>query len=421
MAAPDDRTGGATLARRLARRPAPSSWLFLAVAGLYELSPAARASWDQLAPSLPAAGPPAILLVASLFGLGFHHVRLAALCTLLAAVLWLADPPGATAATDPQAVLFMLALNLAWIGLWPTRARLAWRWLAGLLLIAVQAATAGLWAPAASSLVAGATERFGLGAADVWLPAGTLLGLLPWIARAVLAGAGLPLAVVWSCLCAEVVVRATGDPSSRQELYAWLAAAVLLLAVAEASYRLAYTDELTGLPGRRALADALAHARGDFALAIVDIDHFKSFNDRHGHDVGDQVLRRVAGELRTVSGSGAYRHGGEEFVLVFARAGPAEAEQALERLRRQISARRFTVRAADRPRRRPASLKPAAGQQQRKITVSIGLAGSRPGDRSALAVLERADQALYRAKRAGRNRLVVAGRRAAPTRRRATG
>jgi diguanylate cyclase (GGDEF)-like protein len=309
--------------------------------------------------------------------------------------------------------------------MWPPRARFAGRWLAGLLVIAAQAATAALWAPAVSALAARTAaelmvDRIG-DTTGVLVAAGALVGLLPWIVRAGLGRASLPLSVVWSCLGAGMVVLASREPAGRPELYAWLTAIVVLLALAEASYRLAYTDELTGLPGRRALIDALERLRGEFALAVVDVDHFKGFNDRYGHEVGDQVLRRVAGELRTVSGADAYRHGGEEFALVFARGGSAEAEPALERLRRQISARRFTVRAAGRPRRRPTSPRSAVGRQQRTITVSIGLAGARPRDRNALEVLERADQALYRAKRAGRNRVVVAGRRAGSAGRRSTG
>lgn len=81
---------------------------------------------------------------------------------------------------------------------------------------------------------------------------------------------------------------------------------------------MAYQDELTSLPGRRALKEYLLKLGSEYTIAMFDIDHFKKFNDTHGHDVGDQVLRMVASKLATVSGRGkSFRYGGEEFTLVF--------------------------------------------------------------------------------------------------------
>ena len=87
---------------------------------------------------------------------------------------------------------------------------------------------------------------------------------------------------------------------------------------------MAYDDELTGLPARRALNEALTRLRGVYTVAMVDIDHFKRFNDEHGHDVGDQLLRMVGARVGEVRGGGrAFRYGGEEFAVLFPGSGRA--------------------------------------------------------------------------------------------------
>jgi len=108
-----------------------------------------------------------------------------------------------------------------------------------------------------------------------------------------------------------------------------LAGIVLLTAVAQESYRLAFIDELTGLPGRRALMHDLTALRGVYTVAMLDVDHFKKFNDTYGHDVGDQVLKMVAAQMMRVTGGGrAFRYGGEEFTVLFPRKGAEEAGPA---------------------------------------------------------------------------------------------
>src|SRR5207247_4379588 len=99
--------------------------------------------------------------------------------------------------------------------------------------------------------------------------------------------------------------------------YMGAAGLILVSSIVENSYLLAYPDELTGLRDRRAFNDELLHLEKPYAIAAVDIDHFKSFNDTYGHETGDQVLRMVAARLAHVSGGGqAYRVGGEEFSIV---------------------------------------------------------------------------------------------------------
>ncbi len=183
-----------------------------------------------------------------------------------------------------------------------------------------------------------------------------------------------------------------------------------LAAVVDTVFRLAYIDELTEIPGRRALMEALRDPGPTFTLAMLDVDHFKKFNDTHGHEVGDQVLRMVAAKLSTVGeGGSAYRYGGEEFTLFFPGKTEEEVESELERLRELVASSPMTLRGADRPKEKPkkqSSRKPKP-RPQVSVTVSIG-AASRKSKETWDKVLKRADQALYKAKAAGRNRVARA-------------
>ncbi len=188
---------------------------------------------------------------------------------------------------------------------------------------------------------------------------------------------------------------------------------LLLVALMQESHRLAFYDELTSLPGRRALEERL-HGLGPVcAMAMIDVDHFKKFNDTHGHDIGDQVLKLVAARLALVSGGGtAYRYGGEEFAVLFPDRTLDQALRALEELRASIEGYRMKVRSDDRPRdsqsgsqRRVDTAGKAANPEKiLSVTVSIG-AAERKDMENASRVLRAADQALYRAKSAGRNRV----------------
>jgi diguanylate cyclase (GGDEF)-like protein len=189
-------------------------------------------------------------------------------------------------------------------------------------------------------------------------------------------------------------------------------AAVLLVAyVLESSHSMAFRDTLTGLPGRRAFENELPKLGNRYAIAIADIDYFKTFNDTYGHDVGDQVLRMVAGHLAHVGGGArAYRYGGEEFTLLFPRRNVEDAHSVVERLRRSIDEASFTLRRRDRPEKPPRE-KPQRSPRrftQLSVTVSIGVAGKNGARTSPDEVIRAADEALYSAKRAGRNRVSVA-------------
>ena len=166
------------------------------------------------------------------------------------------------------------------------------------------------------------------------------------------------------------------------------------------SIEMAITDAMTGLFNRRYMESHLASlleqasARGKpLAVLVLDIDYFKSINDSHGHDAGDDVLREFALRIkRSIRGIDlACRFGGEEFVVVMPETDIAVAAMVAERLRRRIAAEPFAIN---------------AGGNSIPVTISIGIAALRGAEDNAASVLKRADQALYRAKRDGRNRVV---------------
>jgi diguanylate cyclase (GGDEF)-like protein len=193
------------------------------------------------------------------------------------------------------------------------------------------------------------------------------------------------------------------------------AGAILLIAMLQESHRLAFNDELTGLPGRRALQEAMAGLGPRYVLAMADVDHFKSFNDTHGHDIGDQVLKLVAARLAEVEGGGrAFRYGGEEFTVLFDGAALEDALPHLEAIRASVEAYRMAVRGEDRPQEKEKGEKLRAPDSQlpeKMLSVTISIGAAEPASETATPVqvprdvLRAADEALYRAKRGGRNRV----------------
>jgi GGDEF domain-containing protein len=234
--------------------------------------------------------------------------------------------------------------------------------------------------------------------------------------RVVLGRKPVECATWWALVSAVVGFDCTGRTTA---VFLSTGVVIMGVAMAETGYRLAYHDELTGLPGRRAFNQAILNLNARFAIAMIDVDHFKRFNDTYGHDTGDQVLRMVAARLAKVGGGGkAFRYGGEEFAIVFAHCDADEAEDHLELLRETIAHCAFNVRGPDRserkrPERRyaPPGRKPYGKQADvANVTISIGLAQCTPRLWSPEMVVQAADRALYAAKNHGRNRVEIAGR-----------
>jgi diguanylate cyclase (GGDEF)-like protein len=161
----------------------------------------------------------------------------------------------------------------------------------------------------------------------------------------------------------------------------------------------ANVDALTGLPNRRYLDELLATAGPRrrsverLGVLMIDLDHFKRLNDMYGHPAGDHVLRLVADQLATAirADDSAARYGGEEFAVVLRRASAEQAVEVAERIRRQIAA-----------------IPPSTLGTHEPVSVSIGVAVARGDDHDADSLFKAADAALYRAKAAGRNRVVLA-------------
>lgn len=211
---------------------------------------------------------------------------------------------------------------------------------------------------------------------------------------------------LWSLVAVFIALRA-GASGYRPAAYFAASGVLLMLAVLETSYRMAYHDELTRLPSRRALNEALLKLGDSYTIAMVDVDHFKRFNDTYGHEAGDQALKMVASRLAHVTGGGkAYRYGGEEFAVLFPDKPIEEAFTYLDRMRRLIEQSPFVVRGPDRRRSRRRK-NPARGKSETNVTVSVGIAANQRNEFMVEQVLRAADQALYKAKARGRNCTVL--------------
>ena len=230
------------------------------------------------------------------------------------------------------------------------------------------------------------------------------VSLAVWLHRRAPLDLGLAGAILAFALAANSVTIPNGF-----EMFVAAGALIVTAAVMQDTFRMAFRDELTGLPSRRALNERLARLPRRYAVAMIDVDRFKGLNDRFGHDVGDQVLKLVATRLARVGGGGTvYRYGGEEFTVLFPGKSAHEALPHLEMLRRDIADYRLSLRDPERVE------EPAAGRKRRgagsagrpvSVTISIGVADRQERTTSTDEVIQAADQALYRAKNRGRNQV----------------
>lgn len=200
----------------------------------------------------------------------------------------------------------------------------------------------------------------------------------------------------------------------------------LIVTILRATYFMAFYDELTRLPSRRALGQDMMKLGMKYTIAMLDIDFFKKFNDKYGHDTGDDVLRVVASIIKDVGGGGkAYRYGGEEFTILFSGKNIDAALPYLEELREAVALNGFTIsgkhatkNGTKRKRKKKSKGKLFASKSKKRnhgkslvsqntkkvrITVSIGVAQKNDNSRTTDSVIKEADKALYRAKKKGRN------------------
>jgi len=211
------------------------------------------------------------------------------------------------------------------------------------------------------------------------------------------------------CLIASGLFFHTGLEYPNAALYMTLAGFIPIVAIVQNAYFIAYMDELTDLPGRRALNEEMARLRGNYSIAMLDVDHFKKFNDTYGHDIGDQVLRMVGSKIRGIGGGGKpYRYGGEEFAILFPNKSTKTSFPHLSNLREEIDGTRMVLRNQSKTADAKIKKKPKkkiTPWQEVHVTISIGVAERSKSLIEAMDVIKGADQALYHAKGKGRNRI----------------
>jgi len=358
-------------------------------------------------------GPNAILLIAAVLAWWFNRGRSFVIAaSLFGAFVANQVFPGKAVYTLISVLVPLNALAAMAANERGARHGAGWRWLA---LLAVEAVL--VWWLGRGALATGESEVF-----EHWAlrsPPTPLVGRLAF-------AAAFAAAVLWRAW-PDFTPLQVGNAGALAAFFiacewarlpnvyaAFMAAsgAILMAALLQESHRLAFREELTGLPGRRALDERLRSLQGRrYTVAMVDVDHFKKFNDSHCHDIGDRVLRLVAARLAEVGGGGtAYRYGGEEFSVLFPGSELDEAFPHLEALRATVEIYRMALRGEARPKkaemgipRRDATIPPT---RTLSVTISIGAAQPDGGRlRTPAQVTKAADEALYRAKQGGRNKV----------------
>ena len=321
---------------------------------------------DALPPSLAGLktyGPYIVFGIGTVLAAAFNRGRaVLALIVLIAAYAvqqtWLQqalDVPKARAVY--AALVILVPFNLALLALLPERGLFNRHGLLRLAGVGIQAMLV-VWVVEANAagIVDWTYERF-------LEPPPFTVGYIPQtgiasigLALAATVAAGLITRSAISASLAGAVIAfmvAAHVPSAPVTFSIFTSAAELMvtIAVLQDTFRMAFRDELTGILSRRALNERMAGLGNRYTMAMIDVDHFKKFNDTYGHDLGDQVLKMVAAHIDEVSGGGkAYRYGGEEFTVLFPGKDIPEAIPHLEALRREIESYRLALRASDRPR-----------------------------------------------------------------------
>lgn len=380
----------------------PGVWLLLATWGLQQVEPA-RLAVAPYARFFCFGALAAAVLLSWYYSQG--RVLFSALVVGLA--VWGLRTLPASAEVSKLAAAFLLPLNIALFAFLSERGTVTPRGLLKMALISMESAGVVML----GELRGGRLEaflRWGQDAAGPsWIPLTEQLSFaaasLALLGLAVFRRTRVETGLLWALVAALVGLKRTGK-DDEPLFYFGAAGLILLYAALEHGYEVAHRDELTGLPGRRALKELMLQLGSRYAVAMCDVDHFKAFNDTYGHDAGDQVLRSVASKLSRVRGGArAFRYGGEEFTVVFPGRSAMEAQPFVESLREAIATSGFSLRGPRRPEKKPEHAPEPGPHKSVTITISIGVAENSKKLSTPELVLEAADRALYRAKESGRN------------------
>jgi len=375
------------------------------------------ASLRETVAALPPVYPWVVFGVGLLLGWRFKRRQLVVALVVLfvaeRALVFFPDAgPSSTDRTVFAAIALALPLDLAALA-WLTERSISSKtgWVVLVLILLGELLAVTLLRRPELAHVAQALQHVPVGLPWIKVPQPALVAFLAAIVlatmRFVLRPTVIQSSFAWTLIAVFLALNG-GNPAST--VYLATGGLVLVISLIETSHRMAFSDELTGLPSRRALTDALMRLPELYTVAMIDIDHFKKLNDEHGHAAGDQVLRLIGSTLtRTEGGGRPFRYGGEEFAVLFPGKSTDEALPYLEDLRETIEASSFIVRGRNRPKARPEKpVRSSGGLRRVTITVSIGVAEPEQSGVDPEDVIRIADQALYRAKRDGRNRVCVA-------------
>lgn len=350
----------------------------------------------------------------------FHRGRSLAVFLIIALVhwysrtAWLSSDAGILSRTAQQTLAYLLPANILLFTLMRERGILNPVGKFRLFLLAAEALAVTVvlkfWSPDLHAALSGAhllLPHFGAVAITKPLALFTACCFIGIVACALIRQSPIESGMT-GVLAATFLAVVTPSPLTAA-LFLSSGAVILIASIVQDSYNMAFRDDLTGIPSRRALNEMLLGIGRQYAVAMVDIDHFKKFNDTYGHDVGDQVLKLVAKRLERVgSGGKAFRYGGEEFTILFPKMSSAEVLPFLEEVRTALAAYKMALRCADRPSANRHGRQMRGAERETRtmasVTISIGVSDSTAGATPA-EVIKIADQALYKAKNLGRNQV----------------
>ena len=342
--------------------------------------------------------------------LSWYHNYARVLCAVIVVglALWMLGQAGPEAGHMERAFAFLLPLNLALFAALKERGVMTFEGTFKAAIIGMQVLLVELLSESNAGNVHAFLEWGQASVTWTWLPWSGLLSFgfaaILLIVLLCIRRTSVEAGLLWTLAGVFIAMNHIGSIDTMY-LYGSAVGLVLTFAVLEHGFDMAYRDELTGLPGRRAFNELLQQLRRRYTIAMCDVDNFKRFNDTYGHDAGDQILKTVASTLLSVKGGGrAFRYGGEEFALVFNGRSAEDVQPFLESLRDSIAQMGMVLDGREDPLEKATRKKGApAPTTSINITISVGVADNSGQNVRPEVVLEAADAALYRAKASGKN------------------